>query len=65
MPGMDERERESDNPPIDESTYGGSSAETGGLYQDEGPTTANEQGDTMSEREEEEAGGGPESHTGE
>ena len=52
-----------ESPPIDESTYGGSSAETGGLYQDEGPTTANEQGDTMSEREEEDGGDAPESHT--
>jgi hypothetical protein len=39
--------------PIDESTYGGSSSETGGLYDDEGPTMANPEGDTMSEDEEE------------
>ncbi len=43
-----ERERE----PIDESTYGGSAAETGGLYDDAGPTSANPEGDTMSEEEE-------------
>jgi hypothetical protein len=48
--GMTERER--DTPPIDESTYGGSAAETGGLYDDSGPTIANPEGDTMSEEEE-------------
>jgi hypothetical protein len=47
----DERDRDQ-NPPIDESTYGASSAESGGLYNRDGPTTANEEGDTMSEREE-------------
>ncbi len=41
-----------ENPPIDEFTYGGSSAETGGLYNDDGPTIANTEGDTMSEEEE-------------
>jgi hypothetical protein len=40
------------NPPIDESTYGGSASETGGLYDDSGPTIANPEGDTMSEEEE-------------
>lgn len=49
---MSERGRE--NPPIDESTYGGSAAETGGLYDDEGPTSANPEGDTMSNEEERE-----------
>jgi hypothetical protein len=44
-------EREPDTP-IDESTYGGSAAETGGLYDDAGPTIANPAGDTMSEEEE-------------
>ncbi len=47
--------REGDKPttqPIDESTYGGSAAETGGLYDDAGPTAANPEGDTMSEEEE-------------
>ena len=39
--------------PIDESTYGGSASETGGLYDDEGATVANPEGDTMSEAEEE------------
>ena len=38
--------------PIDESTYGGSAAETGGLYDDEGATVANPEGDTMSEADE-------------
>jgi hypothetical protein len=42
----------SEKRPIDESTYGGSAAETGGLYDDAGPTTANPEGDTMSEEEE-------------
>ncbi len=49
---MDERERDQDSPPIDESTYGGSSSETGGDYDDAGPTIANPAGDTMSEEEE-------------
>ena len=48
--GMNEREGE--RPPIDESTYGGSASETGGLYDDAGPTRANQEGDTMSEEEE-------------
>lgn len=53
---MSVRERETpDTPPIDESTYGGSSSETGGNYDDSGPTIANPQGDTMSEEEEERA----------
>ena len=51
-----ERERDTDReerrPAIDESTYGGSAAETGGLYDDAGPTSANTEGDTMSEEEE-------------
>lgn len=52
---MTDTERDqSEHPPIDESTYGGSAAETGGLYNDAGPTTANPEGDTMSEAEEEE-----------
>ena len=60
---MSEREREPLEPqPIDESTYGGSASETGGLYQQDGPTIANLGGDTMSEREEDEDPG-PESHT--
>ena len=60
---MNERERGTDPEPepIDESTYGGSAAETGGLYHQDGPTTASPEGDTMSEREEE--GSNPESHT--
>lgn len=50
---MRERERDDpENPPIDESTYGGSASETGGLYDDSGPTIANPRGDTMSEEEE-------------
>jgi hypothetical protein len=42
----------SERPVIDESSYGGSAAETGGLYDDSGPTIANPEGDTMSEEEE-------------
>ncbi|MBW3613164.1 MAG: hypothetical protein KY392_04810 [Chloroflexi bacterium] len=49
---QDMNEREGERPTIDESTYGGSAAETGGLYDDAGPTTANPEGDTMSEEEE-------------
>jgi hypothetical protein len=45
-------ERESTPQPIDESTYGGSASETGGLYAEDGPTIANPEGDTMSEEEE-------------
>lgn len=48
---MNERERAQVRRPIDESTYGGSSSETGGDYY-AGPTIANPEGDTMSEEEE-------------
>jgi hypothetical protein len=57
---MEERER--DTQPIDESSYGGSAAETGGLYHQDGPTRQNPEGDTMSERDDE-ADPAPESHT--
>jgi hypothetical protein len=56
---MDEREG-NDRPVIDESTYGGSSSETGGLYDESGPTAANTEGDTMSEEEEARDGRPPE-----
>ena len=60
---MNEREREpTEQPVVDESTYAGSASETGGLYQQDGPTMANTDGDTMSEREEE-GDPGPESHS--
>ena len=49
---MNKDDRERDREPIDESSYGGSSAETGGLYDDAGPTSANPEVDTMSEEEE-------------
>lgn len=52
---LHDRSRERDNrpnPPIDESTYGGSTAETGGLYDDEGATITNPAGKTMFEEEE-------------
>lgn len=45
-------ERDRAPAPIDESTYGGSAAETGGLYDDSGPTIGNPEGDTMFEEEE-------------
>ena len=38
---MNERDREPTTEPIDESTYGGSASETGGLYHQDGPTIAN------------------------
>lgn len=50
--GMNEREPDRERPVIDESTYGGSASETGGLYDDAGPTRVNREGDTMSEEEE-------------
>lgn len=50
---MNDRDRDrASSSPIDESTYGGSASETGGLYDDSGPTIANPEGDTMSEEEE-------------
>ena len=49
---MAETERDKPRPVIDESTYAGSSSETGGNYADSGPTVANPDGDTMSEEEE-------------
>ena len=50
----DERQSNAPAPrPIDDSTYGGSAAETGGLYDDEGATIANPEGDTMSDADEE------------
>ena len=57
-----ETDREQQPRPIDESTYGGSASETGGLYHQDGPTRANAEGDTMSKREEE-GDPPPESHT--
>lgn len=50
---MTDRERDTPkSPPIDEWSYGGSASETGGLYDNAGPTIANPEGDTMSEEEE-------------
>lgn len=51
----DKPQNQDENPPIDESTYGGSASETGSLYDDAGPTIANPEGDTMSEEEERDA----------
>ncbi len=60
---MNERERDrNERPIIDESAYAGSASETGGLYQQDGPTMANTDGDTVSKREEE-GDPGPESHS--
>lgn len=49
---MAETERDKTGPTIDESTYAGSSSETGGNYADSGPTVTSPEGDTMSEEEE-------------
>lgn len=46
---MNERERDTEPSQIDESSDGGSAAETGGLYDEAGPTAVNVEGDTMSE----------------
>jgi hypothetical protein len=46
-----DRRRESE-PPIDEGAFGGSAAENGGLYDDEGATVADTRGDPMSIDEE-------------
>jgi hypothetical protein len=44
---------QNDNPPIDESTYAASGSEAGGQYNQDGPTIANAEGDTMSGQEDE------------
>jgi hypothetical protein len=49
---MNAERNATDNPPIDESTYGASSSESGGNYNQDGPTMANPEGDAMAEREE-------------
>ena len=68
--GMSQREREArpaeDRPtepiePIDEEAYAASASESGGLYNKDGPTTANRTGDTMGTRDEAEPGEEPES----
>lgn len=41
---------------IDEESYGGSAAESGGLYNEDGPTATSVTGDTMGERDEAEPG---------
>jgi hypothetical protein len=58
-------DRRPESEPIDEGAFGGSAAETGGLYDDEGATVADTRGDPMSIDEEgrqpgdaEEAGAG-------
>ena len=51
---MTDTEREaSQTPPIDESTYAGSSAETGGNYSRDGATSGNTDGDSMAVIEDE------------
>jgi hypothetical protein len=47
--------------PIDEESYGGSASESGGLYNEDGPTAANVSGDTMGTRDEAPPGEEPES----
>jgi hypothetical protein len=59
--GMDRQRDHDDEPtqpiePVDEPAYGGSSAETGGLYDEDGPTAVNVEGDTMGSRDEAEPG---------
>jgi hypothetical protein len=44
--------RSEPEPPVDEGAFGGSAAETGGLYDDEGATVADTRGDPMSIDEE-------------
>jgi hypothetical protein len=52
---MTDPERDTtDTPPIDESTYAGSSSETGGNYTRDGATSANTDGDSMAVLEDEE-----------
>ena len=53
--------REEPGEPIDEPAFGGSAAETGGLYNEDGPTAVNVEGDTMGTRDEAEPGEEPES----
>lgn len=47
--------------PVDEPAFGGSASETGGLYDQDGPTAVNVEGDTMGTRDEAEPGEEPES----
>jgi hypothetical protein len=47
--------------PIDEAAFGGSSAESGGVYDADGPTVANVTGDTMGTADEAKPGEEPDS----
>ena len=47
------REAPPEPPPVDESSYAASSAESGGNYSSDGPTAANPEGDTRGTAEEE------------
>ncbi|HEX2142111.1 MAG TPA: hypothetical protein VHK28_07570 [Candidatus Limnocylindria bacterium] len=47
--------------PIDEESYGASASESGGVYNEDGPTAANVSGDTMGTRDEAPPGEEPES----
>lgn len=60
LPGDDEP-TEPVRAPVDEESYAASSAESGGLYNDDGPTLANTAGDTMGTRDEGEPGEEPSS----
>ena len=53
MSDQDKRDTPPEPPPIDESSYAASSAESGGNYSSDGPTAANPEGDTMGTAEEE------------
>jgi hypothetical protein len=55
LPGDDEQ-TEPVRAPVDEDSYAASSAESGGLYNADGPTVANSAGDTMGTRDEAEPG---------
>jgi hypothetical protein len=60
LPGDDEP-TEPMRAPVDEKSYAASSAESGGLYNDDGPTVANAAGDTMGTGDEAEQGEEPRS----
>lgn len=58
-PDLDQREAPDER--IDETSYGASAGESGGVYNDDGPTAVNVDGDTMGTRDEAEPGEEPSS----
>jgi hypothetical protein len=60
LPG-DDQPTEPLEAPVDERSYAASGAESGGQYNDDGPTVANAHGDTMGTRDEAEPGDEPRS----